>query len=273
MGVMLFVDILLLPLGLVTLIKNKSKYSAWLIFLWLVIAPIPSSIATGEARMNRAILMIVPYAVISGLGAAYLINIFKNRKRLIIYFLLFIGITVSSLYSLNQIFIQKPLDEPWYKQVVNEQLTKSILKLKDNYKAIVTGDDDYIFFLFYGKVSPSEFLKSSDILPSTNTNWARVSRLDNIYFNMPFKCPMSGKLDVLYVCEGGDVPQNSKIIEIFYYPDGVPAYSLIEFYPESQMPTVSKLPPLPSRLHYMVDIEHSSSYPDGIIPSENATFW
>ena len=71
-----------------------------------MIAPIPSAIATGEARMNRAILMIVPFIIISGLGASYLISLFKGKSKNIFFFILFVGVIVSSLYSLNQIFVQ-----------------------------------------------------------------------------------------------------------------------------------------------------------------------
>lgn len=268
-GVLLLIDIILLPFGLFALTKNKSKYFSWFIFLWLILSPIPSALTTGEARMNRATLMIIPLTIISALGASYLVDLLKNKKRNIAYMIIFIGITLSSLYSLNQIFIQKPLDRPWYKQVVNERLTKSILELKDNYKAVATGNDDYIFFLFYGKIAPSDFQKRSDILPTLETKWERVKRLDNIYFKMPYKCPMGGKLNVLYVCEGVEIPKNSKIIRTIYYPDGVPAYSLIEFYPQSQMP--ANLPPPPDKFQYMVDIEHT--YPDGIIPDSNPSLW
>ena len=155
--------------------------------------------------------------------------------------------------------------------MVNEKLTKSIWELKDNYKAVAAGGDDYIFFLFYGKISPGDFQKRSDIIPSSQAKWDRVRRLDNIYFKMPFKCPMGGKLNVLYVCEGVEIPQNSKVIRAIYYPDGVPAYSLIEFYPESQMPPKEKLPPPPDKFQYMVDIEHN--YPDGIIPDSSESLW
>lgn len=271
MGILLLIEIILLPLGLVALIKNKSKYSSYLIILWLLLAPIPSAMATGEARMNRATLMIIPLTIIAGLGADYLTALFNGKKRTVIYILLFLGISISSLYSLNQIFIQKPLDKPWYKQVVNEKLTKSIWELKDNYKTVVTNGDDYIFFLFYGKISPGEFLKRSDILPSSQVKWERVNRLDNIYFKMPFKCPLGGKLNVLYVCGGIEIPQNSKVIRTIYYPDGVPAYSLIEFYPESLMLPRGNLPPPPDKFQYMVDVEHS--YPDGIIPEESKSLW
>lgn len=275
MGVLLFTDIILLPFGLFALTKNKFKYSSGLIFLWLILSPIPSALTTGEARINRAILMIVPLSIISGLGLNYLTEMFKNERQKFITYLIYIFIPfliISSLaYSLNQIFIQKPMDKPWCKQTVNEELTKSILELKDKYKAVATQEDDYIFFLFYNRTNPSDFIKRSDIDPPEKSKWDRVGRLDNIYFRMPFDCPLTGKLDTLYVCQGEDVPQNAKVIKAIYYPDGLPAYSLIEFYPQSQMAKMKDKTQIPERFHYMVDVDHK--YPDGIIPSYSQSLW
>jgi hypothetical protein len=88
---------------------------------------------------------------------------------------------------------------------------------------------------------------------------------------MPFNCPRSGKIGVLYVCSGGEVPQNSKVLETFYYLDKVPAFTFIEFYPLSKLS--SPLPELPQNLHYMVDVERSPNFPDGIIPDNYALYW
>jgi len=136
---------------------------------------------------------------------------------------------------------------------------------------VVTKGDDYIFFLFCGKVSPKDFIANSDILPLTQAKWDRVDRFYNIYFKMPFDCPKTGKLDTLYVCKGQNIPQNSNIISTIHYPEGLPAYSLIEFYPLSQTP--SKLPDLPKDLYYMVEVENSPQFPDGVIPSDYPSFW
>jgi 4-amino-4-deoxy-L-arabinose transferase-like glycosyltransferase len=266
MGVLLLVDIILIPLGLVALIKNKNKFAISIILLWLVIAPIPSTLTTIEAKMIRATLLIVPLSILSGLGFSYLTDLFKT-KRLWISLLLMIAVFANFLFALNQIFIQKPLDKPWTNQEVGKDLALSILNLKDKYKAVTTGGNDYIYFLFYGKISPTEFIHNSDIL--VNVKWNRVARLYNIYFNMPYKCPKGGKLNVLYVCQGGDIPQNSKVIKTFYYPDGVPAYALIEFYETTKIP--KNLPEPPKNFHYMVDVEQA--YPNGLIPDNSPSLW
>jgi hypothetical protein len=154
---------------------------------------------------------------------------------------------------------------------VNKELTQKVLNLKNHYSAVAVTDDDYIFYLFYGKISPDDFQKRAEIMPPSEAKWERVNRLDNIFFKMPFRCPLSGKENVLYVCEGDEVPQNSRLIDTVYFSDGLPAYSFIEFYPLSERP--DPLPALPDRLHYMVGVEKPDGFPDGIIPAEHDSLW
>ena len=275
MGVLLFIDILLLPIGLLTLFNKFSKKSIIIIPAWLIIAPIPSALTFGEPHINRASLMILPLALISSVGFWRTIDIFKE-KVLLRYFLIILLsflFLASALYALNQMFVQKPVHQAWIKEQINKQLVKDIFNLKDSYHTVVLPKDEFIFFLFYQKITPQDFLKRADIAPlvKNQPNWDRVNRLDNIYFKMPFDCPKSGKLHVLYICSGPNIPQNSKIIKVIRYLDKVPGYTFIEFYPISKMP--SPLPDLPEGLKYMVDIEKSPTTKDGLIPDDQSRLW
>ena len=271
MGMLLWIELLTLPAGLLVLFGSKYKVKKSVLFFWLLLAPVASALTQGGAHINRASLMIPPLSILSGLGTVELLSITPGKLKKITLFILIVGFLYSSLYALNQIFIQKPLDKPWVKEQVYKDVTLEILRLKDKYKAVVTGDDDYIYFLFYGRISPSEFVKNSDINNIEKGNWERVDRLYNIHFKMPFNCPKSGKKGVLYVCSGHEIPQNSKIVKIFYYKDKVPAFSLIEYYPLSLMP--GKLPEPPDKFHYLVETENPSIFPDGIIPDSHPSYW
>lgn len=272
MGILLLIDILLLPIGLLTLFNKIPNKSIFLIPAWLVFAPIPSALTFGEAHINRASLMIPPLILVSSFGFWKIINIFQKRKLqhflIISLSLLFIG---SALYALNQMFVHKPVHQAWIKEQINKQMVEEVFRLKDKYQAVAISKDEFIFFLYYQKIPPGDFLKRADITPLTEAKWDRVRRLDNIYFNMPFDCPKGGKLNVLYICSGPNIPQNSKVIKVIRYLDQIPAYSFIEFYPLSQMP--NELPKLPERLQYMVDIEKSPETKDGLIPEDSPRLW
>jgi hypothetical protein len=269
MGALSYLEIILFPLGLLFFLNDNKK--SYLLFAWLALSPVASALTQGQAHFNRAVNMIPALAMISAFGAYKFYKFFHPKLRLLFSAIFIIAFIYSSLFTLNQIFVQKPLDHAWRDEQINRELTKSILNLKHNYQAVVVPDNNYIYYLFYGKITPQEFISNSDITPLTEKiHWNRVNRFDNIYFKLPY-CPKSGKLNVLYVCKGQEIPQNSRIIKTIYYPDGLPGYNLIEFYPISQMP--SNLPQPPDRIFYMVDLESSLNFPDGIIPDDYPGYW
>lgn len=271
-GMLPLILIFFLPLGLLTLFTYQKRQSAVFILAWLLFAPIPSALTLGEPHINRASLMIPPLTIISAFGFWQFLNHFSSKGKFISGLILALLFFFNSLYVLNQIFVQKPVDKPWISEQVNKQMVKEVFALKDNYQAVAIPKDEYIFFLFYEKISPPQFLKRSTVKPETRGNsWNRVERLDNIYFNMIYDCPKSGKLNVLYICRGENIPQNSEVLKVIRYLDDIPAYTLVEFMPISKMPQT--LPQLPERLKYMVDIEKDSKSPDGIIPENSSNFW
>lgn len=267
-GQLLLVEVLLLPVGFLAMFKGRGLLPV-IVVAWLAIAAIPSTLTSGSG-INRASLLIPPLALLSGLGFSFLVELVK-RLRWWVLVVLIVGVAVSSVYSLYQIFVIKPIHQAWYSEVVSEEMVKEVLRVKKDYIAVGVPKDEYIFFLFYGKVSPVEFLSDSDILTLDRNNpWDRVDRYSNIYFKMAWGCPKSGRENVLYVCEGANVPQNSKVVKVIRYRDKVPAYTFVTFYPVSQMS--KPLPELPEGLKYMVDIETAPGREDGII-KEGKEIW
>ncbi len=268
-GQLLLIEIILLPLGIFALFKRPFNSYGFVVLSWLVIAPISSTITIG-GMVNRASIMVPALVLISGLGVSFICSL-RHKVKLLILPVIFIGIFFSAMYSTYQIFVIKPIHQPWYTETVNQQMVSEVLRIKDNYDAVAIPRDEYIFFLFYGKISPFDLISNSKIKPLNRQNpWDRVERYSNIYFNMR-DCPSSGKENVLYLCKGQNVPQNSTVINVIRYRDGVPAYTFLTFYPISKMP--DPLPTLPGRLFYMEDLESDLSRPDGMIKKDSPDIW
>ena len=139
-------------------------------------------------------------------------------------------------------------------------MLSSLLPLESKYKKIVIPDSAYIFYYFYNRVDPQVAQAESVFRLSTvNFNGLALRSKVGNYLTMPIECPAAGKLNVLYVCRGTNIPKNSKIITIIRYRDTQPAYTLLEFIPkESTFP-------LPINLRYM------DKY--GVIDDKNDAYW
>lgn len=275
-GQLLLIELLLLPVGLITLFINPLiRKNAYIVLAWLVTAPVASALTVGEPHINRASIMIPSLVLISGFGFDQVLSIFRNRylKISLLLFLIFATIC-SSLFVLNQLFVHKSIHQPWIREQVNKLMVNEAFTLKDKYKAVVISktDNEYMFFLFYKQITPKLFIDNADIIKESRSDqWKRVNRLYNIYFKMPYDCPKGGQLNILYICTGPNIPQNSKIIKVIRFLDKVPAYTFLQFIPISQMS--GNLPTLPEGLKYMVDVEKSPEAVDGLIPNTAQRFW
>lgn len=271
-GVLLFLEAIFLPIGIMFLVSQGASSLRLLILAWLLIGPIASTLTVGGPHILRGSIGLIPFSILSGLGIAKTIEFSQSPKykKLLIGLVVFL-VSVNSLFVANQIFVQKPAHIPWDSDQATRAMVEEVLKLKDKYKFIALPDDQYIFFLYYGKITPEQFQQNAKIRSLTkNDHWEPVERLGNIYFKMPYDCPKGGKLDTLYVCKGGNIPQNSRIIKVIRFQDRIPAYTLLEFFPLTQLPAT--LPSLPERLAYMVDREYLYP-PDGIIPEDQPLPW
>jgi 4-amino-4-deoxy-L-arabinose transferase-like glycosyltransferase len=273
-GEFLHILILFLPLGLfAAFFEKKYRAGGILLLFWLLSAPVAASLTEGGPFNTRSSMMIVPLTLFIGLGFIWAfekISILKYKYLFAVLTLLLVSL--NTLFFANQLFVQKPVARPWVSEQGNKEMVQFVYAIKDNYKAVVIPDNEYIFFLFYNQISPKEFLATSQIDTFEKMDhWKKVNRFSNIYFKMPFECPRSGKLNVLYVCNGVNIPQNAKVIKVFRFLDTVPHFSLIEFYPISKME--QQLSELPSGLDYMVDIETNPEFPDGIIPDGYHSLW
>ena len=222
-GILMLIESAFLLIGLMTFmlsIRNNKKVLVPLI--WLITGPVASAITVEPPHILRGAIGFPALTLLSGYGLSRLLSLFRGRYYLIFTFIIVALVVFNSFWVLHNILIHRSVHRPWQSDQATSTMVKEILKIKDSYSAVILPDDQYIFFLFYGKIKPMEFLANSKILPeSKDIQWERVERLTNIYFKMPYDCPKGGKLNVLYVCKGGEVPQNSNLVKVFYFQDKI----------------------------------------------------
>ena len=251
MGVLFWVDIILIPLGLFWLFtKNKNRKLAWFLLFWLLIAPISSALTRdGKDHATRLILMLPPLVIFSSLGVNLLYN---SRKKWILVVLSVVFLGQFILYW-HDYYVHYPVrSERWWHWGFKETMLKT-KEIEGDYERIVfsdRGDPPERFFLFWFQFDPSAWQKGQEMV-DLNPCLTDLKKIDKYYFghiqeNCLSKWDLSGILDkkTLYVFPASELGginfaneamiTGGELLESIYFPyTQEPAFYVIKGIEES----------------------------------------
>jgi len=257
------------PFLLYGLVEGWGRKITWVLLVWWLLATIPTSMTLETPNMVRYLPAVVPIVILMGNGMYEITMRGKKHLRLMFLTALVAAVSLNTAYFLHQYFTHKTYHHPWYSDGGMKEMVAAVTKFQNQYPLIVVPDDPYIFFLFYNRMDSNQFLSEADINPANpGQDWERVNRWKNIVFKMPTPCPKIGKTGILYVCQGTEIPLNSRLIESIRFSDSVPAYSLVEFYPAGSEEDA----PLPQGLTRMKETDFRFG-PHGNLPADFPTPW
>jgi len=222
MGQLHLIELPFLIFGLFQLFKSKNKKFKQLIFTWLLIAPIASSLTFQAPSALRALSMVIPLIIIIAYGISQLVT---KITPIAIYLLLITIYSYSFAYYLNSYFILYPKIYPFAWQYEFNQMVPIIEENKNQYDHIfVTNryDQPYILYLFYSQYNPRKLHPQIKLTPPDQFGFSTVSTIDNITFNIP---------------NWSSIPQNSLIIasdetipltpnQVINFPNDSPAFKI-----------------------------------------------
>lgn len=188
LGVLYFVSIVLLPLGIIYLLKGKGDGKK-IIFLWLLIATIPAVLSRDLISTLRALNFAFPLSILEGAGIYQVYKTLRSYKKSIaspIAAVLVLIFLLNILFYMDRYFVHMPKEysQDWlygYKQsvqILSEQMAKK------QYDHIVITDkygQPYIYYLFYTKYPPAVFQKQA-ILDQQTVDVGTVRKIDNLEF-------------------------------------------------------------------------------------------
>lgn len=238
-GMMLFVDLFLLPAGLIFLVKKRLSKESLFVILWLIFAPLPAVLSRDQVQAVRALNTAVPLALITSFGTLYSIKLIKQhlyRWRTVFFSFLTLLFFGSLVYFFDAYFIHLPIHNAkhWYwgyKQVVSK-----IAPIQKDYDRVIfqqSYSQPYIYFLFYQKYDPAKYQKQAKLTES-GIDVGLVERLDNIHFqkfNWPYA---TGEKGILLVGDPvaipGDFSKDSyNLVSEIKYPDNfMTAFRIVE---------------------------------------------
>lgn len=241
-GVLLMFGMLLLPVGFVALLREKSKAKI-IILLWLVFAPLPAVLSRDQVHAVRSYNLVVPLTIVSAFGLRYLLLFSKRLKNPLLlvtyYLLLFVFFSSTLLYYLDSYFIHTSKGGSKYWDYGHKQIVETVTPIQSDFEEVKVQQSfaqPYIYFLFFQRYDPAKYQAQVEFVESGFAgDVGYIEHLDNICFcaiDWSVNRGESGKLIV------GDPiripPEDSRNPELFNvvseidYLDGNAAFRVIE---------------------------------------------
>lgn len=163
MGLLYIFELPLIFFGVYFLFKTKKRESL-IIFAWILLAPIGSSLTFDDVPNFQRTLIIFPaLSVVCAAGLIFLLQL-KIRYKKFLQGILLVFFSYSILFYLHQYYVHDLRRKPWLMNDGYKELVAKVNSYLPNYKkTIITNRETAptIFFLFYSNYDPGSFQKET----------------------------------------------------------------------------------------------------------------
>ncbi|MEK7169073.1 MAG: glycosyltransferase family 39 protein [Patescibacteria group bacterium] len=221
-GQMYIFDIIFFAAGLFLLFRKKEGYY-WLIPLWLLIGIIPAATARETPHALRIETTLPTFQILAAYGFVQLVDLLKKRKIIVSIVLLFL-LSLNFVYFANNYFKHYKLDYSGEWQYGYKESIAYVKDVEKDYDFIQITDAlgrPYIYYLFYGNITPQEFRKNSKI-ERDPFGFVTVEKVGKYIFPRSFNYAVNKDKKVLYINTPYNLPANVNILKTFYLLDGKP---------------------------------------------------
>lgn len=240
-GLLYLVNIPFFAIGILLSIKeiiyNKKdlRKPAALILIWLLLAPIASSLTREAPHTLRAITFLPTPMILSALGVITALKVFKNKIFQGAFFAVYLLLlSIFCVKYMNDYFRAYPQEYSWSWQYGYQEAVDFAKSNYFDYDTIIFTKkygEPHEFLLFYWPWKPGNYMEDPDLLRFYQSNWYWVDRFDKFYFVNDWEIP--GMEDESWKMEsGGEVPtggRNLLITSPGNYPPGWQKIKVINF--------------------------------------------
>lgn len=234
-GMMYLWDLPFLFAGLYLFIRRIDKRILVMLSL-LLLAPLPSSIATGAPHGVRAIAMVPTLLFALAFGFYFVTIKIRAWKNTIVSRFLILGIILAFLINfviyLNQYYVETPRLYGYFWQAGNKEAILKARELEKNYDEIIMSyryDQPYIYYLFYNKFDPKTYQENWSSVNQENERFYRkIGKYSFKNINISELQNRETNDKTLLIATPDEVSKDLKPIYIIYFPDGKIAYKFIE---------------------------------------------
>lgn len=232
MGQMYAFEIVTLFAGLYFIIRNRYNHSK-VIFLWLMVAPLASSLTYQTPHALRAHNMVIPLTLISGLGLGMLWESILHLSLSIKYLVIGLGVLIiflSVANFLDRYFVHLPKEYALEWEYGFSQTMAYVSKNQNQYRKIVVTDrydQPYILFLFYSRYNPATYQQQSKAIGDNKFGFTTISAFDKYEFRPIGKEEISKSKNILFVGTDEEIGANGHLLKVINFPNGLPAFKIV----------------------------------------------
>jgi len=168
--------------GIISLMRKQKNYiidNVPILLLWLFISPLASSITTDAPHATRNLFFFFLLTFFSALG----IELLHKYKFILVPVVTIFAIELFHyLWVYNTTFLRSPLPE--WNSGLKEAIEKAKVTSDEKMSITLVGDThyNYIYPLFYGRVSPKVFRSTMQLYPVDALGFARVKSYEGFMF-------------------------------------------------------------------------------------------
>ena len=234
-GVMLLADLIIVVFGFVALVKYGLKKESKFLWIWLVLAPLPSVLSRDSVHAIRAYNLVIPLVLLASFGANHILKTINKGK-----WILTILYSASLIFFLDAYFIHLPIHDSKYWDYGYKQVVEAVTPIQENYETIKVRQSfaqPYIYFLFFQKYDPSRYQEQAKLTESRfKGDVGYVEKLDNICFCAIDWSVNRGEVGTLFVADPIRIPPEDSsdgklfklVKEIKYLNNAETAFRIIE---------------------------------------------
>lgn len=237
-GMLYFVELPLVLLGLSVLARSKSKLK-YLLLWWFLVAPIPAAFSRDAVSSVRTLPMVIPLVILISLGSLGVLGSLGNRRKRILAVILLIAVYSWHLvYYLDQYYVHRAKK---YSQIMQygykEAVDFLIQNFHEKYEKIIftqSYGQPYIYWLFYTRYEPAKYQKQAHLIESPVGDVGRVEKIDNVEFRDIYWPADRGIGKSLFVGTEQELPlkdidsQQAKVLEEIKFLNGQLAFRIVE---------------------------------------------
>ena len=228
-GQFFVVSAIFLLIGLISLINFKSKLK-YLLIIWMLAAPLASSLTYQTPSALRALSMVVPLSLIMGYGALKFLHILSLKPaKFFVSIIILSLISFEFIHYLENYYIHSPKRYPLAWEYGFKEMIQKLSLYEDDYNSIVITDrydQPYILTLFYKQYDPEKFQPQAVLSERDKFNFGTVRSFDKYRFETTNYLDIKKNKDTLYVVTPDEAGDNI-VIDKVLFPNGEVAFLFV----------------------------------------------